>query len=204
MRLRYAVFPVAGLGTRLLPATKVLAKEMLPIIDRPLLQYAVDEAVAAGCDTLVFVSNRYKHSIQDYFDTAYELEHRLTRGNKHAELQSIRTLLPAGVTPVFVTQQEALGLEWRPAAAQLAIDFFPEVLFLPENTNADETVAEAASAVMISAAASAAMTAGRLSFTASPPIGETSLAKSALLPPADFRYQLRNVAFFVFEPIMPT
>jgi UTP--glucose-1-phosphate uridylyltransferase len=75
-RIRKAVFPVAGLGTRFLPATKTVPKEMLPIIDRPLIQYAVDEAVEAGCDTLIFVTNRYKHAIGDYFDKAYELEHR--------------------------------------------------------------------------------------------------------------------------------
>ena len=133
MRLRYAVFPVAGLGTRLLPATKVLAKEMLPVIDRPLLQYAVDEAVAAGCDTLVFVSNRYKHSIQDYFDTAYELEHRLVRGNKHTELQSIREVLPPGVNPVFVTQQEALGLGHAVLCARPVVGDNPFAVLLPDD-----------------------------------------------------------------------
>ena len=76
-RIRKAVFPVAGLGTRFLPATKTVPKEMLPIIDRPLIQYAVDEAVEAGCDTLVFVTNRYKHAVADYFDKAYELEQKL-------------------------------------------------------------------------------------------------------------------------------
>src|SRR5690606_7784742 len=81
-RIRKAVFPVAGLGTRFLPATKTVPKEMLPIIDRPLIQYAVDEAIEAGCDTLVFVTNRYKHSIADYFDQHYELEHKLRKAGK--------------------------------------------------------------------------------------------------------------------------
>ena len=72
-RLRKVVFPVAGLGTRFLPASKVVAKEMLPVLDKPLIQYAVDEAVDAGADTLIFVTNRYKHAIADYFDVAYEL-----------------------------------------------------------------------------------------------------------------------------------
>lgn len=80
MRIRKAVFPVAGLGTRLLPASKVLAKELLPIIDRPLIQYAVDEAIEAGCDTLVFVINRYKFQIAEHFDRAFELERRLESG----------------------------------------------------------------------------------------------------------------------------
>jgi UTP--glucose-1-phosphate uridylyltransferase len=77
--LRKVVFPVAGLGTRFLPATKVVAKEMLPVLDKPLIQYAVDEAVDAGADTLIFVTNRYKHAIADYFDKAYELEAKLRR-----------------------------------------------------------------------------------------------------------------------------
>ena len=81
-RLRKVVFPVAGMGTRFLPATKVVAKEMLPVLDRPLIQYAVDEAVDAGADTLVFVTNRYKHSIADYFDSAYELEETLERAGR--------------------------------------------------------------------------------------------------------------------------
>ncbi len=80
--LRKVVFPVAGLGTRFLPATKVVAKEMLPVLDKPLIQYAVDEAVDAGADTLIFVTNRYKHAIADYFDKAYELEAKLQEKGK--------------------------------------------------------------------------------------------------------------------------
>src|SRR3546814_357739 len=85
-RIRKAVFPVAGLGTRFLPATKTVPKEMLPIIDRPLIQYAVDEAIEAGCDTLIFVTNRYKHAVADYFDKAYELEQKLEKAGKHRQL----------------------------------------------------------------------------------------------------------------------
>lgn len=110
MKIRTAVFPVAGLGTRFLPATKVLAKEMLPLIDRPLIQYAVDEALEAGCDTLVFITNRYKHAIADYFDKAYELEAKLEAAGKHELLESIQNILPARVRAVFITQPEALGL----------------------------------------------------------------------------------------------
>src|SRR5262249_51768433 len=110
-----------------------LAKEMLPIIDRPLIQYAVDEAVAAGCDTLVFVSNRYKHSIQDYFDTAYELEHRLVRGNKQAELDAIRNVLPPRVSAVFVTQQEALGLGHAVLCARPVVGDQPFAVLLPDD-----------------------------------------------------------------------
>ena len=108
--LRKVVFPVAGLGTRFLPATKVVAKEMLPVLDRPLIQYAVDEAVDAGADTLVFVTNRYKHAIADYFDKAYELEEKLAEKNKDELLSILRGILPRHVRCVFVTQPEALGL----------------------------------------------------------------------------------------------
>ncbi len=108
--LRTVVFPVAGLGTRFLPATKVVAKEMLPVLDRPLIQYAVDEAVDAGADTLVFVTNRYKHAIADYFDKAYELEEKLAEKNKAELLDILRGILPSRVRCVFVTQPEALGL----------------------------------------------------------------------------------------------
>lgn len=109
-RLRKVVFPVAGLGTRFLPATKVVAKEMLPVLDRPLIQYAVDEAVDAGADTLVFVTNRYKHAIADYFDKAYELEAKLAESGKNELLAMVQGTLPKHVRCVFVTQPEALGL----------------------------------------------------------------------------------------------
>jgi UTP--glucose-1-phosphate uridylyltransferase len=108
--LRKVVFPVAGLGTRFLPATKVVAKEMLPVLDKPLIQYAVDEAVDAGADTLIFVTNRYKHAIADYFDKAYELEAKLAESGKDALLELVKGTLPRGVRCVFVTQPEALGL----------------------------------------------------------------------------------------------
>lgn len=109
-RLRKVVFPVAGLGTRFLPASKVVAKEMLPVLDKPLIQYAVDEAVDAGADTLIFVVNRYKHAIADYFDIAFELEHKLERSGKKELLALVQGVLPKNVRCVFVTQSEALGL----------------------------------------------------------------------------------------------
>lgn len=109
-RLRKVVFPVAGLGTRFLPASKVVAKEMLPVLDKPLIQYAVDEAIDAGADTLIFVVNRYKHAISDYFDIAFELEHKLERSGKKELLALVKNLLPSHVRCVFVLQSEALGL----------------------------------------------------------------------------------------------
>jgi UTP--glucose-1-phosphate uridylyltransferase len=132
-RLRKVVFPVAGLGTRFLPATKVVAKEMLPVLDRPLIQYAVDEAVDAGADTLVFVTNRYKHAIADYFDKAYELEAKLAEAGKHALLELVRGTLPPGVRCVFVTQPEALGLGHAVLCAKPVIGDEPFGVILPDD-----------------------------------------------------------------------
>ena len=132
-RIRKAVFPVAGLGTRFLPATKTVPKEMLPIIDKPLIQYAVDEAVEAGCDTMVFVTNRYKHSVADYFDTAYELEQKLERAGKSELLSLIRDVLPKGVRAVFVTQAEALGLGHAVLCARPVVGDEPFAVLLADD-----------------------------------------------------------------------
>jgi len=132
-RLRKVVFPVAGLGTRFLPATKVVAKEMLPVLDRPLIQYAVDEAVDAGADTLVFVTNRYKHSIADYFDSAYELEETLERAGKRELLAMVQGLLPPHVRCVYVTQEQALGLGHAVLCAKTVIGDEPFGIILPDD-----------------------------------------------------------------------
>ncbi len=132
-RIRKAVFPVAGLGTRFLPATKTVPKEMLPIVDRPLIQYAVDEAVEAGCDTLVFITNRYKHAVADYFDKAYELEAKLEAAGKHEQLELVRNVLPPGVRAIFVTQAEALGLGHAVLCAKPVIGDEPFAVILPDD-----------------------------------------------------------------------
>ena len=132
-RVRCAVFPVAGLGTRFLPATKTVPKEMLPVVDRPLIQYAVDEAIEAGCDTLVFVTNRYKHSVADYFDKAYELEQKLERAGKSEMLAMIRDVLPRHVRAVFVTQAEALGLGHAVLCARPVVGDQPFAVLLPDD-----------------------------------------------------------------------
>ena len=110
MRLKKAVFPVAGLGTRFLPATKSIPKEMLPIVDRPIIQYAVDEAVEAGCDTLIFVTGRSKRAVEDYFDRNPELEAELEAKGKKAELEILRNIVPPHVRVLFVRQHAPLGL----------------------------------------------------------------------------------------------
>jgi len=132
-RIRKAVFPVAGLGTRFLPATKTVPKEMLPIVDRPLIQYAVDEAIEAGCDTLIFITNRYKHAVADYFDKAYELEHKLELAGKHESLELIRNILPQGVRAIFITQSEALGLGHAVLCAKPVIGDEPFAVLLPDD-----------------------------------------------------------------------
>ena len=132
-RVRCAVFPVAGLGTRFLPATKTVPKEMLPVVDRPLIQYAVDEAIEAGCDTLVFVTNRYKHAVADYFDKAYELEQKLERAGKSELLAMIRDVLPRHVRAVFVTQAEALGLGHAVLCARPVVGNQPFAVLLPDD-----------------------------------------------------------------------
>jgi UTP--glucose-1-phosphate uridylyltransferase len=105
-----AVFPVAGLGTRFLPATKASPKEMLPIVDKPLIQYAVEEAVGAGITDLIFITGRGKRAIEDHFDKAYELEAELQAHGKNKLLKEVRGLLPDGVSCAYVRQAEALGL----------------------------------------------------------------------------------------------
>ncbi len=109
-KITKAVFPVAGLGTRFLPATKASPKEMLPIVDKPLIQYAVEEAVAAGITDLIFITGRGKRAIEDHFDKAYELEAELLAHGKNKLLKEVRALLPAGVQCAYVRQAEALGL----------------------------------------------------------------------------------------------
>ena len=109
-KITKAVFPVAGLGTRFLPATKASPKEMLPIVDKPLIQYAVEEAVAAGIETMIFVTGRNKRSIPDHFDKAYELEVELIAKNKLRVLEVVKNIIPAHVSCVFIRQSEALGL----------------------------------------------------------------------------------------------
>lgn len=117
-----AVFPVAGLGARFLPATKANPKEMLPVVDRPLIQYATDESIAAGIRELIFITGRTKRSIEDHFDKAYELEAELQRSGKLQLLEVAQRTLPAGVTCTYIRQPEALGLGHAVLCAESALD----------------------------------------------------------------------------------
>ena len=108
--VKKVVFPVAGLGTRFLPATKANPKEMLTVVDKPLIQYAAEEAVAAGCDQLIFVTSSSKRALEDHFDKSYELEAQLEQKNKTELLKIVQNILPKGVNCVYIRQAEALGL----------------------------------------------------------------------------------------------
>jgi UTP--glucose-1-phosphate uridylyltransferase len=120
-KIRKAVFPVAGFGTRFLPATKAMPKELLPIVDKPLIQYAAEEAIAAGIDTLIFVTGRNKRAIEDHFDANNELQTMLRAKGKEAQAEMVRNIIPAGVECIFVRQAEQLGLGHAVLCAERAV-----------------------------------------------------------------------------------
>jgi UTP--glucose-1-phosphate uridylyltransferase len=133
-----AVFPVAGLGTRFLPATKASPKEMLPIVDKPLIQYAVEEAVAAGIDTMVFITGRSKNAIIEHFDKAYELETELEAKGKTELLTLLRDTVPPNISFVFIRQPEALGLGHAVLCARPVIGDEPFAVILADDLITDE------------------------------------------------------------------
>ncbi len=132
-KLRKAVFPVAGMGTRFLPATKANPKEMLTVVDKPLIQYAAEEAVSAGITELIFVTGRNKRSIADHFDKAYELEAELERKNKKEMLDMVRSILPKGVSCIYLRQAEALGLGHAVSCARPAVGDEPFAVLLADD-----------------------------------------------------------------------
>ncbi len=132
-KVRKAVFPVAGLGTRFLPATKASPKEMLPIVDKPLIQYAVEEAVAAGVTDMIFVTGRSKRAIEDHFDKAYELEAELERKNKTEMLDFVRNLLPKNINCIYIRQAEPLGLGHAVLCAKPVVGDEPFAVLLADD-----------------------------------------------------------------------
>jgi UTP--glucose-1-phosphate uridylyltransferase len=132
-KLRKAVFPVAGFGSRFLPVTKASPKEMLPIVDKPLIQYAVEEAAAAGITEMIFVTGRNKRAIEDHFDKAYELETELERKNKGVLLDSVRSVLPEGVRCIYIRQAEPLGLGHAVLCAQSIVGNEPFAVLLADD-----------------------------------------------------------------------
>ena len=136
--VKAAVFPVAGRGTRFLPATKASPKEMLPIVDKPLIQYAVEEAIAAGATKLVFVTGASKRAIEDHFDTDAELEQALTDAGKDELLASIKGIVPDGVSCVYIRQGEPLGLGHAVLCARPAVGDEPFFVHLADDLIAGE------------------------------------------------------------------
>ena len=132
-RVTKAVFPAAGMGTRFLPATKASPKEMLPIVDKPLIQYAAEEAAAAGITDLIFIIGRTKRAIADHFDKAYELEVELETKGKLKALEDLRGLLPLNVNYIYIRQAEALGLGHAVLCAQPAVNEEPFAVLLADD-----------------------------------------------------------------------
>ena len=132
-RIRKAVFPVAGLGTRFLPATKASPKEMLPVVDKPLIQYAVEEAYEAGIRDMVFVTGRSKRAIEDHFDTAYELESELEQAGKQEMLELVRSISPADMNCLFVRQPRSLGLGHAVLCAEPLVGQEPFAVLLADD-----------------------------------------------------------------------
>lgn len=132
-KIRKAVFPVAGMGTRFLPATKASPKEMLPIVDKPLIQYAVEEALAAGITELIFITGRSKRAIEDHFDKAYELENELLARGKQDILAAVQSILPKEASCIYIRQAEALGLGHAVLCAEPAVGHEPFAVMLADD-----------------------------------------------------------------------
>ncbi len=132
-KIHKAVFPVAGMGTRFLPATKASPKEMLPVVDKPLIQYAAEEAVIAGIDTLVFITGRHKRSIEDHFDKAYELETELNAEGKNTMLNMVQNILPKHVKCIYIRQSEPLGLGHAVLCAKPVVGDDPFAVILADD-----------------------------------------------------------------------
>lgn len=132
-QIKKAVFPVAGFGTRFLPATKAMPKELLPIVDKPLIQYAVEEAISAGIDTLIFVTGRNKRAIEDHFDANLELESVLRAKGKYKQADMIHNIIPDGVECIFVRQAEQLGLGHAVLCAERAVGNDPFAVLLADD-----------------------------------------------------------------------
>ncbi|MFC4891707.1 UTP--glucose-1-phosphate uridylyltransferase GalU [Pseudofrancisella aestuarii] len=133
MKIKKAVFPVAGWGTRFLPATKSCPKEMLTVVDKPLIQYAVEEAIEAGCKELIFVTSSNKKSLEDHFDRNFELEYSLEKKGKFDLLQTVRNIIPKDVSFFFVRQPEALGLGHAVLCARPLVGIEDFAVLLPDD-----------------------------------------------------------------------
>lgn len=144
LKITKAVFPVAGLGTRFLPATKAMPKELLPIIDKPIVQYAVEEAIAAGITELIFITGRNKRAVGDHFDANLELESQLMAKGKHELRDMVRNIVPSGIHCIFIRQAEPLGLGHAVLCAQPAVGDVPFAVLLADDLMLGPTLPTAA------------------------------------------------------------
>ncbi len=192
-KIRKAVFPVAGLGTRFLPATKASPKEMLPIVDKPLIQYAVEEAVAAGVDTLIFIIGRTKNAIADHFDKAYELEAELAARGKTDMLKAVQDIMPAHVSCVYVRQAEALGLGHAVLCARPVVGEEPFAVLL-----ADDLIDAANGGVLAQMATH--FERYQCSMLGVRKVQREELGKYGIIRPLSFASRLSNVEGIVEKP----
>jgi UTP--glucose-1-phosphate uridylyltransferase len=131
-KIKKAVIPMAGLGTRMLPATKAIPKELLPVYDRPIIEYVVKEAIAAGITEIILITRSGKEAIENHFDAHYELEHRLEKKGKETILGTVENIIPAGVTVTSVRQSDALGLGHAVLCAKHLLNDEPFAVLLPD------------------------------------------------------------------------
>ena len=193
--IRTAVFPVAGRGTRFLPATKASPKEMMPIVDKPLIQYAVEEAAAAGITDMIFVTGRNKRAIEDHFDKAYELESELSAKQKHDLLDVAQSATPKGINCIFIRQGEALGLGHAVVCAAPVVGSDPFAVILADDlVDAEVPVMKIMSVMPAAAASSTAYWISGLSTTGSISFGLAFVTGRKRVPsPAT-----GNTAFVIF------
>ncbi|MEF9996516.1 MAG: UTP--glucose-1-phosphate uridylyltransferase GalU [Burkholderiaceae bacterium] len=180
--VRKAVFPVAGLGTRFLPATKAMPKEMLPVVDKPLIEYAVEEAVAAGITDMIFITGRHKRAIEDHFDRAPELEAELAAKGKEELLKIVREIAPAGVNFIYIRQPEPLGLGHAVLCAQPVVGDEPFAVIL-----ADDLIDAATPAIGQLTAARAARGGGSVLAVQDVPLVDTKKYGIVKVEPIDDR-----------------
>lgn len=192
-KIRKAVFPVAGLGTRFLPATKASPKEMLPVVDKPLIQYAVEEAIAAGVDTLIFVTGRTKNAIADHFDKAYELEVELKARGKDDLLKVVQGVVPSHVDCVYVRQAEALGLGHAVLCAKSVVGEEPFAVLL-----ADDLIEDANRGAM--AQMTALFNKYQCSLLGVERVPQSETHKYGIVQPLSFANRLSNVEAMVEKP----
>jgi UTP--glucose-1-phosphate uridylyltransferase len=192
-KVRKAVFPVAGLGTRFLPATKASPKEMLPIVDKPLIQYAVEEAVEAGVETLIFIIGRTKNAIADHFDKAYELEAELAARGKQELLAVVQSITPPHVNCVYIRQPEALGLGHAVLCAKPVAYDEPFAVIL-----ADDLINAPSGSAMTQM--SAHFHKYQCSILGVERVPETETSKYGIVKPLPFAERLSNVSGIVEKP----